>query len=93
METETYNKAADILKTMGHPVRLKIIEGLIKENESCVKNIWTRLNLPQATVSQHLALLKNKKILKSTRKGVTMCYKIDNQAVIEIMKVINTGRI
>ena len=63
------DREAEILKVLGHPVRLKIVAGLM--SQSCnVKKIWECLELPQATVSQHLALLKNKGIIEGKRDGV-----------------------
>jgi ArsR family transcriptional regulator len=80
-----YDREAEILKVLGHPVRLKIIAGLI--SESCnVKKIWECLGLPQATVSQHLALLKNKGIIEGKRNGVEVFYQVVNpetRAVVE----------
>jgi ArsR family transcriptional regulator len=90
MRNKDYEREAEILKTLGHPIRLKIVEGLL-ECECCVKNIWTALALPQATVSQHLALLKNKNIVSSERKGVTMCYAVSDETVRSIMKALKSG--
>lgn len=87
-----YKREAEVFKTIGHPVRLKIIEGLLK-NECCVKNIWTSLNLPQATVSQHLALLKNKNIVQAQRKGITMCYSVTDNTVRRVMNVIKKNAV
>jgi ArsR family transcriptional regulator len=84
-KNDSYNREAEILKVLGHPVRLKIIAGLI--SESCnVKKIWECLGLPQATVSQHLALLKNKGIIEGKRNGVEVFYKVVNpetKAIVE----------
>jgi len=41
-----------------------------------VKHIWECLNLPQATVSQHLALLKHKGIIEGKREGVEVHYSV-----------------
>jgi len=72
---QDYDREAEILKVLGHPVRLKIIAGLC--TETCnVKKIWECLELPQATVSQHLALLKNKGIIKGRREGVEVFYRV-----------------
>ena len=47
----SFDREAEILKVLGHPVRLKIVAGLM--SQSCnVKKIWECLELPQATVSQ-----------------------------------------
>ncbi len=73
----SFDREAEILKVLGHPVRLKIVAGLM--SESCnVKKIWECLELPQATVSQHLALLKNKGIIEGRRDGVEVFYQVVN---------------
>jgi ArsR family transcriptional regulator len=80
---EEYKAEAEILKAVGHPIRLKIIEVLVS-NKSCVKNIWEALNLPQATVSQHLISLKNKGIVSCKRDGVLMCYELNDKRIEKI---------
>ncbi len=82
---EEYKNEAELLKTLGHPIRLKIIEVLIN-NKSCVKNIWEALNLPQATISQHLISLKNKGIVRCKRDGVMMCYQLNDKRIEIIFK-------
>jgi ArsR family transcriptional regulator len=66
---------AEVLKVLGHPIRLKIVAGLCAQ-ECNVKHIWECLNLPQATVSQHLALLKHKGIIEGKREGVEVHYSV-----------------
>lgn len=70
-----FSNEAEILKVLGHPIRLKIVAGLCTQ-ECNVKHIWECLNLPQATVSQHLALLKNKGIIEGKRDGVEVHYSV-----------------
>lgn len=86
-KNDNYDREAEILKVLGHPVRLKIVAGLI--SESCnVKKIWECLGLPQATVSQHLALLKNKGIIDGTRNGVEVFYRVINPETKVIIEAI-----
>ena len=59
---------AEVLKMLGHPIRLKIVAGLCSQ-ECNVKHIWECLGLPQAVVSQHLALLKNTGIVSGNAKA------------------------
>ncbi len=66
-------RVAEVLKVLGHPVRLQIVQTLLTK-ESCVKNLWSCLELSQATVSQHLSVLKGKGIVDSVREGVAMRY-------------------
>lgn len=74
-KTLSFDREAEILKVLGHPVRLKIVAGLL--SQTCnVKKIWECLGLPQATVSQHLALLKNKNIIEGRREGVEVFYHV-----------------
>lgn len=79
-----YDREAEIIKVLGHPVRLKIVAGLM--SESCnVKKIWECLGLPQATVSQHLALLKNKGIIEGRREGVEVFYHVTSDQARNIV--------
>lgn len=82
-----YSKEAEILKVLGHPIRLKIVAGLCTK-ECNVKHIWECLGLPQATVSQHLALLKNKGVIEGTREGVEVHYSVVNPLVRRLLQVI-----
>ena len=70
-----FTDEAEVLKVLGHPIRLKIVAGLCTK-ECNVKHIWECLNLPQATVSQHLALLKHKGIIEGKREGVEVHYSV-----------------
>lgn len=74
-KSKCFANEAEILKVLGHPIRLKIVAGLCT-NECNVKHIWECLELPQATVSQHLSLLKNKRIIEGKRDGVEVHYSV-----------------
>ena len=84
---KVYGKESEILKVLGHPIRLKIVAGLCAR-ECNVKHIWECLALPQATVSQHLALLKNKGVIEGTREGVEVRYAVVNPLVRRLIEVI-----
>ena len=82
-----YDRESEILKVLGHPIRLKIVAGLI--SQACnVKKIWECLGLPQATVSQHLALLKNKNIIIGRREGVEVYYQVTSPEAIRIVTAL-----
>lgn len=81
---QNLDREAEILKVLGHPVRLMIVAGLM--SQSCnVKKIWECLGLPQATVSQHLALLKNKGIIEGQRDGVEVYYHVTSDTARKIV--------
>jgi ArsR family transcriptional regulator len=73
-----FSKEAEIFKALGHPIRLKIVYGLLKVGGCNVKNMQECLGLHQATVSQHLIHLKSRGIITSTRQGLEMIYKVAN---------------
>ena len=74
-KSREFTTEAEVLKVLGHPIRLKIVAGLCSQ-QCNVKHIWECLNLPQATVSQHLSLLKNKGIIEGKRDGVEVHYSV-----------------
>jgi ArsR family transcriptional regulator len=79
---------AEMFKTIANPVRLCILAMLIKEEKSNVTEIQCCIDVPQPTVSQHLAKLKSAGIVSSERNGTEIIYKIKNQEVKHIVEEI-----
>ncbi len=76
--TERQNELATLIKALGHPARIAIIDYLLK-TESCIcGDIVNELPLAQPTVSQHLKELKNAGIIKGNVEGNAICYCIDD---------------
>ena len=74
---EEIQKNADTIKALADPTRLKIIY-LLEHGELCVCEIIAVLEKPQPTVSHHLNLLKNAGLLKWSKEGVWIHYKLSN---------------
>ncbi len=87
-KSRSFDQEAEILKVLGHPIRLKIVAGLCTK-ECNVKYIWECLGLPQATVSQHLALLKNKGIIEGKRDGVEVYYTVVHPLAKRIVETLS----
>jgi DNA-binding transcriptional ArsR family regulator len=87
VKERNFSDEAEILKVLGHPIRLKIVAGLCSQ-ECNVKHIWECLGLPQATVSQHLALLKNKGVIEGKREGVEVHYSVVSPMVKKIIGIL-----
>lgn len=86
-DMKKYIQKSELLKAVAHPVRLCIIRGLI--NQQCnVTKMQECLNLPQSTVSQHLAKLKSAGIIEGERKGLEVCYKVVNKQIREIVELL-----
>jgi DNA-binding transcriptional ArsR family regulator len=76
IKTKDFAREAEIFKALGHPIRLKIVYGLLRVGGCNVKNMQECLGLHQATVSQHLIHLKSRGIIKSSRQGLEMVYSV-----------------
>jgi len=82
-----YEKVSETLKALGHPARLKIVAGLLKD-ECNVAQIQKVLRLPQSTISQHLRILKNAGIIKGRREGNKTCYSVIDARIRKIVEII-----
>lgn len=95
IKEKEFSKEAEILKALGHPIRLKIVYGLLKVGGCNVKNMQECLGLHQATVSQHLIHLKSRGIIDSVRQGLQMIYSVTNpmaECVIEAIEKADTDK-
>ena len=77
--TEKQNRLASMMKALGHPARIAIIQQLIKANACICGDLVDELGLAQATISQHLKELKNAGLIKGTIDGTSVCYCIDER--------------
>ncbi len=80
MERKDYENYAEKLKALGHPVRLKIAVEL-SDGSYTVNALCNSLRIPQATVSQHLSILRNKGIIEGSRSGTSISYYLSSNTV------------
>ena len=85
-----YSKESDFLKALGHPVRLKMVEGLAR-NKCNVNQIVKKLRLPQSTVSQHLSILRMHGIIVPEKEGVKTCYRVVSDKARKIVSILKGG--
>ncbi len=83
-----YEKDGEILKALGHPIRLKIVEGLMNGNECNVDKIVRGLSIPQSTTSQHLKVLKAAGVIIFRKEGVKTCYRVIDERVMKIIELL-----
>ncbi|MCR9170983.1 MAG: metalloregulator ArsR/SmtB family transcription factor [bacterium] len=87
--SETQIELAKMLKVLGHPARIAIVQALIKA-ESCVcGELVTEIELAQSTVSQHLKELKSVGLIKGTIEGTSVCYCIDQEKWAYLREVLD----
>ncbi len=79
-----YETPAEILKILGHPIRLCIAIELSK-GELCVYKINDIIQADTSTVSKHLSLMKAVNIVKSEKRGNCMYYSLNMRCVPDFM--------
>ena len=84
-DLKKYEEKAEKLKALAHPQRLCIVKGLV-ENQCNVTKIQECLDIPQSTVSQHLAKLKAAGIIEGQRTGLEICYRVVDQDMVDLIK-------
>jgi ArsR family transcriptional regulator len=75
-------------KALGHPARVAILRTLIERGECICGEIVEVLPLAQATVSQHLKVLKDAGLIQGEVDGPRVCYCVDPKAVKRFRKLI-----
>lgn len=83
-------RAAEKLKILAHPQRLRLIEILERETEMPVNGLVEETGFPQAVVSQHLNHMRRAGLLKAKRHGKKMCYSICDPRPLSILNCICT---
>jgi DNA-binding transcriptional ArsR family regulator len=87
-EKELYRLKARLCKTFADPTRLMIIHEL-RSGEKTVGQIQSALNLLQPVVSRHLALLRERGVVKTRRNGTRIIYSISDPKIIAACDMVH----
>ena len=90
ISVETVREAAEVLRCIGHPMRLRIVELLETAGELNVSAIRENVGLEQAVASQHLGLMRDKGILASRREGVQVFYRLLDEKVTQVIECLRS---
>ncbi len=83
-ERMSYEARAQIIKALGHPVRLWIVDQL-EAGERCVCELVDPLGLDFSTISKHLSVLKQAGIIESDKRGKKVFYKLRVPCILNFM--------
>ncbi len=83
-EKRKYNNRVKIIKAMAHPTRLFILDELSKK-EQCVCDLREMIGDDMSTVSKHLSVLKNARLIIDDKRGNQVFYKIDAPCAASII--------
>ncbi|SMC47756.1 ArsR family transcriptional regulator [Papillibacter cinnamivorans DSM 12816] len=87
-DKHVYEDKAELLKAIGHPVRLCIVQRIMEKGSSNVSGIETCIPSSQSSISQHLTRLKAAGIVRGVRVGNEIHYEICNDEIVPIIKAI-----
>jgi DNA-binding transcriptional ArsR family regulator len=87
-DIELYRRKAELCKTFSDPKRLMIISEL-REGEKSVNELVVALRVPQAVVSRHLAILRNRGVVVTRREGVNIYYRLADTKIIKACDIVH----
>ena len=86
MDNEVNNLAL-LLKSISHPIRLKIL-CLLQERELSVSEIREEVETSGANISQHLNIMRNQGIIGSRKEANFIYNSIADERVMELMRTM-----
>jgi len=84
---------ADFFKTLGHPVRIRVLE-LLSQREHTVSEMLTEIGVEAANLSQQLSILRRAGLVTARREGLSVTYELATPAIAELLataRAILTG--
>jgi ArsR family transcriptional regulator len=80
--------AASLLEALAHPLRLRIVDGLL-DGACSVNPMVDTLGLPQALVSRHLAILREAGVVEAEAEGRKRVYRVIHPAVAPLVVALH----
>lgn len=86
-DRDFYCLHSELCKTLANEKRQMIL-GALRDAELTVSEIQERTEIPQATLSQHLSLLRGRGVVRARRDGNRIFYSIVNPKIIQAFDLI-----
>ena len=85
--TDKFRLRAEVMKALGHPTRLFIVDELSK-GEKCVCELTAMIGADTSTVSKHLSVLKNSGLVTDDKRGLQVYYNLTTPCVMNFMSCV-----
>lgn len=85
-----YEAKAGLFKGLSHPFRIRVLELLSDGSEHSVAELLDRTGLEASHLSQHLAVLRAHRLVRSDRRASHVYYRITYREVAELLRVART---
>jgi len=87
MEDQIYAYHAEMCQVLSHPKRLEAIN-VLRDGETSVSELAQKLGLPIGNLSQHLAMMRERRILISRKEGNVVYYRIANPKLLQVFDML-----
>ncbi|MFQ6019372.1 MAG: ArsR/SmtB family transcription factor [Dehalococcoidia bacterium] len=87
LREDIYRLHAGICKALAHPKRLLLINEL-RDGSKCVQELAAALELSQANVSQHLAILLRQEVVYAKREGSMVYYRLASPKIVQALDIL-----
>ena len=87
MEDQLYTYHAEMCKVLSHPKRLELIN-VLRDKEMSVGELSQRLGLAVGNLSQHLAMMRERRMLLPRKEGNVVYYRIANPRLLEAFDLL-----
>ena len=77
---------AEFFKALSHPLRIRILDAL-RNGEVTVGDLTSRLAVEQSTLSQQLAILRNRDFIIARKSGSNVFYSVRDPAIFRLLDV------
>lgn len=84
---EHIEQAAHALKAMSHPLRLKIL-CILGSREVSVQDIVDQVGTTQSNISQHLAILRDKDVLRTRKDANRVYYRVSDPRTLKLIELM-----
>jgi DNA-binding transcriptional ArsR family regulator len=75
---------AELFRTLGHPVRIRVLE-LLQDGPKPVRDLLTMIEVEPSSLSQQLAVLRRAGLVASTREGSMVIYSLGTPDVADLL--------
>lgn len=82
--TPLHQAKAELFRTLGHPVRVRVLE-LLLQGPRPVHELRSEIEIEPSSLSQQLAVLRRAGLVSSRREGTTVLYTLSSPEVAEMM--------
>lgn len=86
MPRPIYQVKADFFKTLGHPVRIRVLE-LLREGERSVGALLSEVGVEPSHLSQQLAVLRRANLVRTRKEGSAVYYSVAEPRLFELLEV------